>query len=138
MNRFKELRLKQGLTQEEFRKKFNSRFNKTYTAAAISQFENGKRMPEISSLIDFADFYEVSLDYLLGRDENQSKQVLLSDEQNNVLIGLDTLNPENRREFLNYLDYLCQKQAKKIVTANSSISQNISRRPQKIRRSTAF
>lgn len=126
MNRFKELRMSRGLTQEEFRKQFNSRFNKTYTAAAISQFENGKRTPEISSLMDFADFYGVSLDYLLGREEN-NVGIVLSDEQVSVLSTLDELSEEYREDFFNYLEYLRQKQSKKLVNVRSSISQTFSR-----------
>ena len=68
MFRFRELRQARGITQEDFRNQFNTRFNRTYTAAAISQFENGKRTPEIFALIDFADFYKVPLDYLIGRE----------------------------------------------------------------------
>lgn len=132
MNRFKELRMSRGLTQEEFRKQFNSKFNKTYTAAAISQFENGKRTPEISSLIDFADFYGVSLDYLLGRDEGNAG-VVLSDEQIAVLSTLDELDEEYRVEFFNYLEYLRQKQSKKLVNVRSSISQTFSRRPRNVK-----
>lgn len=132
MNRFKELRMSRGLTQEEFRKQFNSKFNKTYTAAAISQFENGKRTPEISSLIDFADFYGVSLDYLLGRDEGNAG-VVLSDEQIAVLSTLDELDEEYRVEFFNYLEYLRQKQSKELVNVRSSISQTFSRRPRNVK-----
>lgn len=128
MNRFKELRMSRGLTQEEFRKQFNSKFNKTYTAAAISQFENGKRTPEISSLIDFADFYGVSLDYLLGREE-ANVGIVLSDEQVAVLNAFDELSEEYRDDFFNYLEYLRQKQTKKLVNVRSSISQTFSRRP---------
>lgn len=128
MNRFKELRMSRGLTQEEFRKQFNSKFNKTYTAAAISQFENGKRTPEISSLIDFADFYGVSLDYLLGREE-ANVGIVLSDEQVAVLNAFDELSEEYRDDFFNYLEYLRQKQTKKLVNVRSYISQTFSRRP---------
>lgn len=72
MNKFKELRTKLGITQEEFRQQFNNRYSRTYTAAAISQFENGKRTPETSALIDFANFFNVSIDYLLGNDAPNS------------------------------------------------------------------
>lgn len=66
--RFKELRIRLGITQEEFRQDFNQRFNRSYTPSAISLFENNKRIPEISALIDFADYFAVSVDYLLRRD----------------------------------------------------------------------
>ena len=67
MARFRELRVKSGYSQEEFRKLYNEKYNRNYTSAAISMIEHGKRMPELGALMDFADFYGVSLDYLLGR-----------------------------------------------------------------------
>jgi len=137
MNKFKELRISKGMTQEEFRQKFNSQFSKTYTPAAISQIENGKRMPEISALMNFADFYEVSLDYLLGREE-KNNQPMLTAEQTTILLHWSELNSENQKEFLNFLDYLCQKQDKKGVSAKSSISPIIQRRPQKIKQELHF
>lgn len=72
MTRFKELRKEIGLTQEELLQKFNQRFGKSYTAGAISQFENGHRTPETQALIQFADFFNVTLDYLLGRSNHRN------------------------------------------------------------------
>ena len=68
MTQLRNLRIRKGLNQEEFRKLYNEKYNRNYTSAAISMIEHGKRMPELGALIDFADFYDVSLDYLLGRD----------------------------------------------------------------------
>lgn len=70
MTRFRELRLSRGLSQEKFRQLYNAKYNRSYTAAAVSQIEHGKRMPELGALMDFADFYGVSLDYLLGKFED--------------------------------------------------------------------
>lgn len=66
MLRLKELRKAKGLTQEEMISQFNERYGKQYGAISISMFENGKRIPETQSLMDFADFFGVSSDYLLG------------------------------------------------------------------------
>lgn len=66
MLRFKDLRSEMGLTQEELRQRFNAKYGRTYTAAAISMIENGKRMPETAALKDFADFFGVTIDSLLG------------------------------------------------------------------------
>lgn len=38
--------------------------------ALISKFENGERIPPTESLIILADFYNVSIDYILGRTDN--------------------------------------------------------------------
>lgn len=69
MARFRELRKEKHLTQEELITQFNAMYGKQYGVSSISMFENGKRFPETQSLIDFADFFGVSIDYLLGRTD---------------------------------------------------------------------
>lgn len=64
---FKELRKKQGLTQKELVEDFNKKYFYNYQKSAISMYENGKRIPEINALKDFADYFNVSVDYLLGK-----------------------------------------------------------------------
>ena len=85
MTQFRNLRLQKGLNQEEFRKLYNERYSRNYTSAAISMIENGKRMPELSALIDFADFYDVSIDYLLGRENNDDE--LQISQQLRAIVG---------------------------------------------------
>ena len=38
--------------------------------ALLSKFENGVRVPPTESLIKLADYYGVSIDYILARTEN--------------------------------------------------------------------
>ncbi len=38
--------------------------------ALISKFENGERVPPTETLVILADFYNVSIDYILGRTDN--------------------------------------------------------------------
>ena len=93
MTQFRNLRLQKGLNQEEFRKLYNERYSRNYTSAAISMIENGKRMPELSALIDFADFYDVSIDYLLGRENNDDERQI--SQQLRAIVGkLMTLKNE--------------------------------------------
>lgn len=68
MNRFRELRLQHGYSQRQLKELYNKKYNRAYSSGAISLIESGKRMPELGALVDFADFYGVSLDYLIGRD----------------------------------------------------------------------
>lgn len=69
--RFKSLRLATELNQEELANDFNKKHNYNFSKSAISQYENDKRIPEIDALIAFADYFDVSLDYLLGRVEKK-------------------------------------------------------------------
>lgn len=62
MNKLRELREEKKLTQKELAEQI--KINKmTY-----NNYENGKREPNIATLINLADFYEVSIDYLVGRN----------------------------------------------------------------------
>ena len=38
-----------------------------YSRGQIANYEQGKRKPDFDTLINFADFFDVSIDYLLGR-----------------------------------------------------------------------
>ena len=60
--RLKELRLKKGLTQTELGEKVGVKQN-TFT-----NWEKGKREPSFENLIKLADLFEVSLDWLFGRE----------------------------------------------------------------------
>ena len=41
--------------------------------ATINRYENDVREPEYATLIKIADFFKVSVDYLLGRTENRKR-----------------------------------------------------------------
>lgn len=57
--KLKELRLKHGLSQKEFAEILGIK-NNTY-----NQYEHENRTPDIETLIKIANYYNVSLDYLL-------------------------------------------------------------------------
>lgn len=65
--RFKELRKELDFTQQELADKMNAKYNLIFGKSAISQYENDKRTPEITALEKFAGFFNVSIDYLLGK-----------------------------------------------------------------------
>ena len=62
--RLKELRKQKGLTQQEL----GNTMNCTHTA--INYYENGRRQPDVTTLCKLADFFGVSVDYILGREDN--------------------------------------------------------------------
>ena len=62
--RLKELRLKKRLSQTKLAMDLNMNQN------SISRYENGEREADYKTLILLADYFEVSIDYLLGRTEN--------------------------------------------------------------------
>lgn len=64
-SRLKALRLSKNLTQEKFANIFY--LNKS----SISKYEKDKNLPENQLLIKIADFFDVSVDYLLCRTSQQ-------------------------------------------------------------------
>lgn len=70
--RFKKLRTEKGLKQEELINEFNKVFHFSFTKSAISQYENDKRIPEIQALSAFSDYFNVSVDYLLGKTDERN------------------------------------------------------------------
>ncbi len=57
------LRKARGLTQVQFAQMFS------VASGTIAMWETGKREPDFSTVQRLADFFEVSVDYLLGRGE---------------------------------------------------------------------
>lgn len=62
MKTLRDLREKRGLTLEQVAEALDSKNQ------YISNYELGKRRPDYDMLIKFADFYGVTVDYLLGRE----------------------------------------------------------------------
>ena len=60
-NNIKKLRKESGITQEQIASKL------CISRQALSNYEAGKRIPDIYELIVLADLFEVSLDTIVGR-----------------------------------------------------------------------
>lgn len=63
-NRLKTLRKEKGLTQISLQMKTG------IEQSLLSKFENGERIPPTETLMLLADFYNVSMDYIMLRTDN--------------------------------------------------------------------
>lgn len=66
--RLKELRKEKGISQLKLAMELNTNQN------TISRYETGEREPGINELISLADYFNVSIDYLLGRTDSRNIQ----------------------------------------------------------------
>ena len=64
-NKIKELRAEHNLTQKELADALK------VSKACISMIEIGKNDPTANTLLKYADFFQCSTDYLLGREDNR-------------------------------------------------------------------
>lgn len=85
MNRLKELRLENGLLQKEVAKSIG------VSTQSYGYYENEVNKPDPDTLIKLADFFEVSIDYLLCR----------SDEYGNVFCDVDLAYSSEERKLVN-------------------------------------
>ncbi len=65
--RLKELRIEANLSQKQLANAID------VNEISISKWENGKRKPSLKYAIGICNFFHVSLDYILGIDNNKTK-----------------------------------------------------------------
>ena len=82
MKNLRKLRIERHLSQRELGKLLNIK------QQSICSYENGRSSPGIETIVAIADFFHVSVDYLLGRPEKRQKNItkqFLEDLQNKDL-----------------------------------------------------
>ncbi|PRX29373.1 DNA-binding XRE family transcriptional regulator [Orenia metallireducens] len=82
--RLKELRTQKGIYQKELAEVLG------VSRPTITQYEQGKRNPDTDMLNNIADYFEVSVDYLLGRTNKK-----------NEMAKLEKIAPKGTLELLN-------------------------------------
>lgn len=80
MEKLRELRKERKLSMKEFGEIFG------LSESTISLYENGKREPDISTLIKFAEFFNTSVDVLLGIQENNPNDILNGDYRETIRV----------------------------------------------------
>ena len=99
MLKIKELRQEVGLSQAELAKIVNT------TQKNISNWENGFNEPDFSTLIQFAKYFGVSVDYLLGIEESfGDNEPAISATEKKLLKRLRALPQEKRNALLTFLE----------------------------------
>ncbi len=93
-NRIKELRKKNKITQTELAKGIGS------STQAISMYEKGERNPKIDKIQALADFFNVSVEYLMGLSDQPHVPKYETNKGVNRLpaTGLSPLSEDERAE----------------------------------------
>lgn len=89
MNRIRALRAQNGIKQADLAKALR------VSQAALSGYETEKFQADISTYIEMANFFGVSLDYLLGKPESSQSGGVLVPVLGDVAAGLPLLAEEN-------------------------------------------
>lgn len=97
--RLAELRKNKGLKQEELAERLG------ISKSALSKYERNVSEPDDKLKVKFAEFFNVSLDYLLGLTREECPV----HNTGSTLIIVDDLPQAARDDLLKYLDFLKDK-----------------------------
>ncbi len=97
--KLKELRAKHGLTQATFAEIFN------ISSGTIAMWETGKRTPDIEMLNRIAEYFGVTLDYLVGNEIKQNNfesENYIEQDEDLIILNRNAkkLSPEKRKQLL--------------------------------------
>lgn len=104
--KLRQLRQSNGLTQEALAKTLG------IGQATVACYENGLREPHIVNLIAYADFFDCTVDFLIGRTDERgnqsfpanSKRAFLKDAELELLQKYRSLNRREQMKLMGYLD----------------------------------
>ena len=91
----KDIRLRKGLTQADVAAALG------VSSVVYSRYETGKRQPSIDMLIQMADIFGVTVDFLLGRQDIEEST--LSDYELQLLIASRKADERAKQDALNML-----------------------------------
>ncbi|WP_219716762.1 helix-turn-helix domain-containing protein, partial [Clostridioides difficile] len=100
----KDLRIKKGLTQEQVAKDLMT------TKVSISRYENGTREPKIEMLDSLSNYYNVSVDYLLGKTSIEN--YITTDEISKIIKSYESLPKEAQEHINSYIEFLVDRYKK--------------------------
>lgn len=77
--RFKQLREEKSMTQLEMAQDFTRKSGVHLSTTAVSGYENARRVPDVPLLEKLADYFDVGIDYILGRSNERDGSKRLPD-----------------------------------------------------------
>lgn len=90
------------------------------SAGLLSNYKNGTD-PQLTNAVKIADFFDISLDYLAGREEPDA--LIFSDAETQRLAdGFSQLNRDGRSAIKEQLDFQLAKNAKNEIVSTDQIS----------------
>ena len=127
--KLKELRTEKRLTQDQLSEKTG------LSHACIAMLEMDKRAPNSSTLIQLADFFECSTDYLLGRSDDfgvisihsqkEKPASALSQDEQKIINDYRSLPPDLKHRAAAYMEKLVELDAEEQQTHFSTSNNRI-------------
>ena len=114
--RFKTLRKSRKLSQQELAERLNT------SKSSVHMYERGEREPGLEMLENIADFFNVDMDYLLGKSQTVNKALSSKEKstpqterdvlKQRIIELLSQLTDDELKEAARFLAYLISSQEK--------------------------
>ncbi|WP_430612484.1 helix-turn-helix domain-containing protein [Enterococcus sp. DIV0876] len=101
--RLKELRLSKNLTQQDLGNIIH------VSKVSISGYERGERSPDTETLTAIADYFKVSTDYLLGRENNKLESGKSTKVDTIAAHIDDDITDQQMGEILNFIAFVTNR-----------------------------
>lgn len=98
--RLRKTRMEKKITQRQLSKHLG------FGATAIVNYESGRNEPAIDTLIKLAEYFGVSVGYLIGSEKDALQKSLLTQQQRELLTAFSKLSQKQRDLLLDFLKTL--------------------------------
>ena len=106
--RLKELRAEQNISQ------YTLSENLGLSRGLMSNYEQGRREPDYNTLLLISNYFDVSLDYILGVTDIKKRLLheSTSDKYKNLMVTISNLSKESVNELEKYIELLKMRDEK--------------------------
>ena len=109
MNRLRNLRLEQNKSLEVVAKYLN------VTIQTVSNYETGKREMNPDTLLKLSKYYNVSIDYLLGKSDIRNPEIEIDKDKINIGLSTKDYNPPTKEQQEKIEEFATTLPIKKLV-----------------------
>ncbi len=108
--KLKEIRIAHNITQKKLAKDLS------YNQTLVSMWEHNTREPSNKALIDLADYFNITVDKLLGRDTKKVATQEFTESQQNLIDKIKYLNDDQCLTLCSIIDTFGNNDNKQILS----------------------
>lgn len=105
--RLKELRTQKGYSMDKLVELYNLKYDAKMNKSTLSRYENGLQEPIYTVVVNLADFFNVTIDYLSGGQNEDIDFQLLRNKKNDTITDI-ILKLRSDSELLNMVKDICE------------------------------
>lgn len=98
-DKIKQLRNSKNMSLEQLTVEFSKRYNSKISKSSISRWENNQAKPDIDDANIYADYFSVSLDWLMDRQQSDKIETLAA----HIDEGLTEEEMEGVRNYIEFI-----------------------------------